>query len=163
MWVASGGTQSNVTPTLNTLYAHRIVFDQSVTVKALAIYVNTGAATCTARLGLFTDAPGMPGAQLFDSGDLAAATSATVVTGTLGTPLTIAAGPYWLACVLHTAASNVIAIAPADLISMTTAALSVQNTLPGWAVTGVTGALPSPWSGGTGTAVACPKITVNIA
>lgn len=163
MWVCVPGTQAMVTPTLNAMTAHRIILEQSISVKALAIDVNTGVASAAARIGLYTDAPGQPGNLLYDSGSLAAATSATVVTATPGSPIALSAGAYWLACVFQTAASNVYGVTPADLVSMTTAALALQNTLAGWSVTGVSGALPSTVSSGNGTAGPVPRVALNIA
>ena len=163
MWVCVPGSQSMVTPTINVLNLHRIVLEQSVSVKALAIDVNSGVATATCRIGLYTDAPGQPGTLLYDSGSLAAATSATVVTGTPGSPIALSAGAYWLGCVFQTAVSNVYGVIPADLVSMTTAALALQNTLAGWGTSGVSGALPSTVSSGNGTGGPVPRVALNIA
>ena len=161
MSVCAPGTVSNFTPALNALSAHRIPLDSKITVSSLSINVGTGSTGATCRIGLYADSNGVPKELLYDSGSLACAGSNVLVTATPGSPLTLYPGTYWLAVVFQTATSNATCVTVADQYPMTTAALALANTIAGWGIAGITGALPSPWSGGNGTATPVPRVAVT--
>lgn len=162
LWFCVPGTVSTNTPGLNTLNAHRLQLDTQISASAFAAEVTSGGSTATLRIGVYADNGGVPGELLYDSGSLAAATTG-VVTATPGSPITLYPGTYWLAVVLQTAVSNMRGVVTADLVAMATSTLALQNTLAGWGLAGVTGALPNPWTGGNGTAGPTPRVAVKSA
>lgn len=59
--------------------------------------VTTGVGSATARAGLYTDAGGTPGDNLYDSGAVEATTTTTPVKSASFSSLVVSAGHYWLA------------------------------------------------------------------
>lgn len=98
-------TVNNASSTGYTCVANRLVYTPfclgvSAEVDALGIRVGTGVASTNVRLGIYDiDATGHPNKLLGETGALASATSSTDVIGTIGAPVRLQPGWYYVAIV----------------------------------------------------------------
>lgn len=113
-----------------------------------AMVTTIGDAGSKVRLGVYTDSGGKPGALVVDAGQIAG-DSAAAQEITLGTPLALAPGRYWLVAAGQTfsttspvmrslATSGTEAVGAGSLSN----AVGLASPLPGFSGSGVTGALP---------------------
>ena len=100
------GGGNYVGPTTNTVASTALVdgrltytpitIPYNTTITELNVNVVTGAASSVVRLGIYEDGGGGPGSLLLDAGTVDSSTNG-LKTITLGTPLVVPAGIYWLA------------------------------------------------------------------
>jgi hypothetical protein len=155
-YYAPAANANTQTYALGSLVAYAAWFPSGVTLNRICCEVTSaGGAGNTARLGIYRDAGGYPGALLLDAGTVA------TDTGT-NREITIAqqistSGLYWLAYVSQggTAATvrGVTFSASAFMYCYFTTTPPPNTVQGGYIVTGVAGALPDPF--GT------PPLTVN--
>lgn len=139
------GPHSTITPVLNTAYYSPLWVGTSGTVTRVGAEVTTLQATSVLRLGIYADAgDGRPGSLLLDAGTIDGS-SATAQEITLGTPLALAPGCYWLCAVAQVAAGTMVVRSlsggqyPVGAGSLALA--TGTATFNGYTQTGVTGAL----------------------
>jgi hypothetical protein len=131
-------------------YATPLLLGAPGTVTRIACEVTSaGSAGALVRLGIYADdGTGAPGALLADGGTIDG-TSATFQEVTLGTPLALSAGRYWLAAAFQgaptTGPTMRAAAGTAVVAAGSTSGAFGSPTAAGWTMTGVTGALPTPW------------------
>lgn len=134
-----------------TAYATSIWLGVGGTVTRIACEVSTvGSTGALIRLGIYADdGAGAPGALLVDGGTI----DATVLgfsEVTLGTPLALAVGRYWLVGVFQGAPTTqpiMRASAGTQIVGAgSTSGVFGTPTAAGWTMTGATGALPSTWT-----------------
>ena len=119
-----------------------IYIKESTTFTSIAAFVNSaGGAGSVARLGIYNaDSKGMPTTLLLDAG-----TVATTSTGLKAITIsqTLSAGKYYLALVGQTAQFGTVGDVCAHTYVNSTFSQFHGNV---WEVSGVTGALPDPWT-----------------
>lgn len=103
-WDATLSNANNWAAGGQTLY-HPLILPVATTIAKLAIHCNTGAANATVRLGIYSNVGGKPASRLVEAPVVSAATSGTKES-VLSTPLTLAAGTYWLATCASGFAAN---------------------------------------------------------
>jgi hypothetical protein len=141
------GANAQFALTAGFLYGAPIYIAQAVTVSELACSTAAGTAGTQARMGIYRDNNGVPDQLVVDAG-AAATTSAGVKSVFTSTPLT--AGWYWLALAMQGGAGSITVAGISDPRRgiqggiPTNAPASIME-LYSYVVTGITGALPSPW------------------
>lgn len=119
-----------------------------------------GDASSTARPGIYKDnGSWVPGALVLDAGTVAT-TSTGVLEITLGSPLTLTPGWYWVGAVTNfpTTAPTVKTLTAVPVQFPLGTTIPAANTqVAGLKMTGVTGALPSTFTN-NGVAGSCPRI-----
>lgn len=157
------------------------VSDAGFTISQLgAEFTVAGDAPSVFRLGVYADdGTGYPGALLVDAGSISTGTgnAGTVATGgtpgayavTLGTPLVLTPGLYWLAGVVQ----GVTSVQPTlrtgffgstfSGAAVTLSSITGGGLVVGYSQSSVTGALPANWSSfSTGSAGTLPRIFFKI-
>lgn len=170
---ASSVAHASATVTADTLYAARIVVKARVTVAGLSFYVSPGA-TGNARLGIYSNVSGRPGAKLAEVATPPSTGTAGSISASFPANVVLNPGVYWLAS-LYSAAPGIISIAATDVaqtefIGGSTAAQAVSSAISA-GVTGLTGTGATyagglPASFGTATVrynVATPLLAINVA
>lgn len=123
-----------------------------------------GNAGSKVRLGIYNDDDtGIPGTLLIDAGVIAG-DSATVQEITISQALT--PGLYWFALVAQVVTTTAPTVrsagaAPTVLLPHSSALPGAGAVALGWAATGVTGALPSPWPSPSASG-ASPRLFVKL-
>lgn len=171
---------NNVASAADDMRAHPIFVPHPITVKALGIYVVTGAVGAHAKIGIYANdySTGRPGAKLIDAGAVDADTNATFeASAPLATPVTLDGGLYWAASVLDgaptVASYNASTFqSSAYYAGHPTGSLALNGTVTNAVITGITGTatyaggLPSAF-GTTGYpsagAQACPIVALQAA
>lgn len=97
------------TLTQNSLKYMPIYFDRACTITAIGLYIPTGTASATVRLGIYADSDGQPtGSPLVDAGTVpATATGGQELTGLT---LAVSSGLYWVCGVAQGASAQVVGI-----------------------------------------------------
>ena len=156
-------TSTNTSTRSNgTLHMTPLTLASAITIDRIAIEV-TGAGTAgsVCRLGLYSDDGGKPGALLVDAG-----TVDTTTTGVKEVTVSqvLSAGRVWLAAVQQGAPAT-LATVRTTLSSLWIGNSSASNVLGtpgnGLLVTGVTGALPSPFPAGSSLSTQGHRIAVR--
>lgn len=155
-------TGAGSSTTASTLYLTPFYLPRKVSFDQLGVYVTTGVAATTARLGIFSDdGAGRPSAVLVDAGTTATTTSSAAATANTNLPLALNAGVYWAGIQVEggtptiQGAANQMPLIPRTTIS------NANHT--GWSVGSRTGALTST-SGATFTSQStCPLLFLRVA
>lgn len=158
-----------------TLYAHPIFIPKPIVATSLNLSVTTGQTGGAARVGIYADNNGVPGALVYDGGAVVA--TGTAVVSPAGMAVTLQPGWYWLASIFTatTTFPSVAGIAVAahsssdQLLGSDTAAHSLDtvatNNSTGISKTGQTyGALPLVFPSAPSLIVAatCPALSIGV-
>ena len=142
LWNMVGGPAGAVNTGTGFMRCKPIYIKESTTFTEIATYVNSGGtAGAVVRLGIYeANADGMPAALLLDAGTVGTTTSGLK---TIAISETLAAGKYFLTAVGQTAQCQLVAE-----VSTHTYVYDTINQFHGntWELTGITGALPDPWT-----------------
>jgi len=142
-YYAQGGTQTNATPTLNTMTLVPFALSVSTTFTKIGIYVNTGgAAGAVVRLGIYNSSNGLPGTRLLDAGTVATTTSSALALITISQ--TLAPGLYWLAAVPQTTTCSAQCKGAGHVPMVPFNGSPANSSARGLQVASVSGALPTP-------------------
>jgi hypothetical protein len=131
---------------------------------SISVMLWSGAAGAVIRVGLYADdaAGGYPGAVVVQSGALDASTGSQVLLTSTVTGVTLTPGTYWMVYVCQgtAAGSEPLALQRGSALAAAYLPSTSSGTAAGWAVNGVTGALPSLFTGSPATATPI-KDTMN--
>lgn len=151
-WVSS-----TMTPGADQVYAQPWLADSSFTLAAIQLDVTAGQAGTTVGLGLYADNGGRPGALVIDGGTVSGAAIAQPVAILTPAPAIVAGTVYWLAVCAHGATPPTVRSCGTNSVTQPVG-IRVANPGPpgaqagsimGFVQTGVTGALPNPFTGTT--------------
>ena len=139
--------------TQNLFYAHPFIVPKVSTLNDIAINVITGVASSAVKIGLYNDSGNLfPTSLLFDSGELATATSAVFVNANISPAMKLQAGLYWLTLIFtgqptirHVPLASEVPLIGIDNAAATTAGAAGFYKSP---VTYPAGALPDPYPSG---------------
>lgn len=166
---ASNGTSNTLGN--NTLRLVPFYLPVATTITKLGAEVTaTGDAGSKVRLGLYADNGSMyPGALLVDAGQIAG-DSATVQEITLGTPLALAAGWYWIGAAVQAAATTQPTLRTINNSTVGTVVLPIGTTIPssngtviGYSQTSVSAGLPSTFTATLSAISAAPRLFAKAA
>lgn len=148
----------NTAAVRNTLYATPFYVATPTTFVSIGV-VTTGTASALVDLGIYADAGGVPGALVLDAGTVSTATSG-FKTITISKKLT--PGWYWLACAMQGAAGSLFSAMAntGNVNTMPCTAPFSTGAISGYAQTGVSGALPSPWGATYNDTLRCPVVFI---
>lgn len=142
------------------LYAMPFYVGTSTTFTKLTLVVTIGGVLSTIRTGIYSDTNGKPDALVYDAGAVAS-TAAGNITNTLGTPQTLSAGWYWLACVTQAVVCTIQAANGNNVnqfANVPTTDPYSNGPMHGYSQTGITGGLPSPWGATLTPTQVCPIV-----
>lgn len=138
--------QSGSTGTLaaNTLYGSLVYIQNDVTITKLSIQVATGQAGKSARLGIYANSAGVPGARILDAGTVALDTSGVKEVTGLSQALT---GGAWYFFALLSNATTAVVVAAADYATQFFLGdVTVGTGAQGFSMSQAYGALPATFS-----------------
>jgi hypothetical protein len=158
---ANGLAPSAFTLTADTLYLFPVVpFTLDTPVDRLAAYCTTGVASAFVRLGVYSDANGLPGSLILETGPHDATVTNTALVGTIS--YTVPRGvPLWFAMVSGHAAA-VRAVVTGGAPSLGTAATGA-SFYTRYTMAHTMGALPAAASSLTPTAGSVPWVAFRAA
>lgn len=157
----------NSTPTANFMYALALLVAKNDTIDTIQFDVETNGAGSSANIGIYADNGNCyPGALLFDTGSINTASGLGTKSTTLGTPLAVTPGLYWLVFLCSGTAPAVKSFDQKSLLPILGGGSSINASSPqgvGWTVAQTAGALPSTFTAGGGvvTSGAFPYIQVR--
>jgi hypothetical protein len=167
LYYGAAGALANAIPAANQLALAPIDVDRVCTLNALAAEVNTaGTAGAVVRLGVYTDDGSgvFPSALIVDAGTI----DGTVLgaqTITLGTPIVLQPGRYWVGAANQgapTTGAQLRSVATTGANYMPSSTSSASNMNAGAAQNGVTGALPSTFTTTYGVASTPPRVLMQL-
>jgi len=136
------GAVSSTAATQSQLHAYPLIINKSSQAfDRIGITVSTGAASSTVRLGIYNDSSALPGTVLLDAGTIDASTTGDK---TITITQTLTRGRWWIVGVAQGGAPTLNTVTGVNPhVGKPTAGASGHNIA--YHVTGVTGALPSPF------------------
>ena len=144
------GNATNGATATGHLYLFPAVLERDTLIDEVGVYVVTGVAGQTCRIGLYdTDDNWMPSDLVFDSGDISVASSSAIAWAS-GLNETVKAGRYWAAAIFSTASATVQAYGTAAFSTMMTTETLGSGSVPGLGLLDYTmtyGALPASLTG----------------
>lgn len=150
LWNSPMGPTAGTTTTQDTLYLRQYVFPTGTMLTQLGIYNNvTGTATSVVRLGIYNDdgTGCYPGTLLVDGGVTTADLSTTGFKSCTAFTATDCGGIKWVGGVVQVAAAGANGVngLSSGGRGMAIATPNTVNAMQGYALTGITGALPTPY------------------
>lgn len=148
-YTGASGTGAARALTLDRLELTPFVVGQTTSYDRIACYVSTFNATSVVRLGIYRSGTDLfPGALLLDAGPVDAGASNGAKTITIAQ--TLSPGVYWLGAVAQVATCSVFCSSSAASNIPLVGLVDIGfNTATNMIKTGVSGALPDPFGGGT--------------
>lgn len=142
-WVTTPGfgnsTQIGV---INYIYYTPFIVPVTTSFKAIGVYITTGQASTTARLGVYNaDANGVPTTLVFDAGTVSTVTSASAPSITISQ--TLNPGNYCLAYVSQGGTTQPSVYTPTTLYALMPSTDNRYTQITHYVQTGVSGTLPS--------------------
>lgn len=164
--VGAGSGGAATTISANSVAASPIFVPEDTTADRLTLYINTGTATALWRLGLYADNGDMyPGALVVDGGTIDAATSGAKEI-TLGAPVDVPTGVYWVAGKVETAFAAARGTSGPVYGVLPASNSNTADVCSGYLCTYGSAGLPANWpawgAGGTGTVTTAPRIGVRV-
>lgn len=165
------GTATSSTLANGSLRLAAWLVERTITIDRIGADVSSaGSGGGVLRLGVYADdGSGYPGALLLDAGTIDGA-SATVQQATIGSPLVLTPGLYWIGAALQGSPGTQPTVrtlagtwTPPVPILGTTSAPAASDSYAGYRETGVTGALPSNFSTTSDPVSTVPRLHVRTA
>ncbi|HKX73157.1 MAG TPA: right-handed parallel beta-helix repeat-containing protein [Candidatus Saccharimonadales bacterium] len=169
--VSQAAASTNATLGNGTLRLVPFYLPQATSISRIGSEISVvGQAGSLLRLGVYSDNLGLPGSLLLDAGTIAG-DSATVQEITLGSPLALGAGWYWVGGAVQNAASTQPTVRVTSGVTTPILLGALQSmpgssaTTSGYSASGVTGALPgtfTAWAGGPSAITSAPRVFMRI-